>query len=692
MTGSALDEALKSEIQQGYRSWLAARSFRARRGQREMIAQVARTLTGPAPRVVAVEAGTGTGKTAGYCLPAIPIARHLGKTVVISTATVALQEQVVLRDLPDLKHHSGLEFHFALAKGRGRYVCLKRLDDRLRYDGQQEIPLFETLSEDSTALYQAMLEAFNDKRWNGELDSWSDGVEPRLWRQVTTDHRGCTNARCSFFRQCPFFRARTALDGVDVIVANHDLVLADLSLGGGAVLPEPEDTIYILDEAHHLPDKTQQHFAASARLAATAAWFDTVNSLLGSMAQRFARPDELLALATRMADKAAQAQQGLRAMLDAAQELAFVARDETLEIHRFPLGDVPQALSASAAEALGPVREVALDLEKTHALLQDVLAGEVHWQNSHEAEDWLPVVGQQQSRALAVVDLLRDYSGDAAADGMYARWANRSDNDVELVSAPIEPGHLLRQHLWERCFAAVCTSATLTALGSFRRFFDRAGLDADVASLCIASPFDFPNIATFTVPAMASDPRDFQAHSREVAERLPGLLSGDVSALVLFTSWRQLNEVRRLLPEELAAQMRFQGDSAKQAMLEAHRQAVDRGEASYLVGLASFAEGVDLPDDYCRHVIMVKLPFAVPEDPLDQAMAEWAESRGRNPFFDIAVPDAALRLVQACGRLIRHEGDHGRITLLDRRILTQRYGRALLDSLPPYRMDLGAGA
>jgi ATP-dependent DNA helicase DinG len=124
-------------------------------------------------------------------------------------------------------------------------------------------------------------------------------------------------------------------------------------------------------------------------------------------------------------------------------------------------------------------------------------------------------------------------------------------------------------------------------------------------------------------------------------------------------------------------------------MLDDHRAAVDRGETSYLVGLASFAEGVDLPDDYCRHVVVVKLPFAVPEDPLDQAMAEWAESQGRNPFFDIAVPDAALRLVQACGRLIRHEGDYGRITLLDRRILTQRYGRALLDSLPPYRMELG---
>ncbi len=692
MTSAVLDDALKAEIQQGYRAWLAAREFRARRGQRQMIAQVARTLTGEAPRLLVVEAGTGTGKTAGYCLPAIPIARALGKRMVISTATVALQEQVVLRDLPDLKRHSGIAFEFALAKGRGRYVCLKRLDDRLRYDGQHEIPLFESDAGDATPLYQSMLEAFADRRWNGELDSWPEGVDERTWRQVTTDHRGCTKARCSYFRQCPFFRARTALDGVDVIVANHDLVLADLSLGGGAVLPDPEDTVYVLDEAHHLPDKTQQHFASALRLGATGGWFDAVNSQLGSMAQRFARPDELLAIVTRVAGKALLAQERIKALQAAAGELTFAPRDDVQETHRFPHGTVPEALSRAAADAIEPLAEVAADLDRVHDLLEEVLAGDLHWQSAHEAEDWLPVVGQQQGRAQAAVALLRDYAGGDHLEGVYARWANRSEHDLELVSAPIEPGHLLRMHLWERCFAAICTSATLTALGSFQRFFDRAGLAAEATSLCIASPFDFPRIATFTVPQMRSDPRDFQAHSQEVAELLPALLEDDVSALVLFTSWRQLNEVRRQLPDDFMARLKIQGDGSKQALLDAHREAVDRGEPSYLVGLASFAEGVDLPDDYCRHVVIVKLPFAVPDDPLDQAMAEWAEAQGRNPFFDISVPDAALRLVQACGRLIRHEADYGRITLLDRRVLTQRYGRALLASLPPYRFELGAEA
>jgi ATP-dependent DNA helicase DinG len=688
MNAAVLDEALKGEIQRAYSAWLTARGFRARRGQRDMIAQVARTLTGDAPRIAVIEAGTGTGKTAGYCLPAIPVARSLGKTVVLSTATVALQEQVMLRDLPDLEQHTGIEFDFALAKGRGRYLCLKRLDDRLRHDGPAQIPLLETVSEDAAGVYQAMLEAFADKRWDGELDSWPDRVEDSHWRQVTTDHRGCTNNRCGYFRQCPFFKARARLEGVDVIVANHDLVLADLALGGGVVLPDPEDCIYVLDEAHHLPDKTQQHFAASARLGATAAWFDTVNTLLGTLTQRFARPDVLVDIAARVAGRAEEAQQSLRELLGAAQTLTFVPRDESLEIHRFALGEVPGSLRDAAAQSVTPVRDLGDDLQRVHALLTEVLAGDLHWQNAHEAEDWLPLLGQQQTRALGVLALLEDYAGCAGRSGVHARWANRSEHDVELVSAPIEPGALLREHLWDRCFGALCTSATLTALGTFQRFFDRAGLDAATIALRIPSPFDFPRIASFHVPAMRSDPRDFAAHSREVAELLPALVADDRSALVLFTSWRQLNEVRRLLPADFEAALRVQGDAAKQALIDAHRQAVDAGERSILVGLASFAEGLDLPDDYCRHVIIVKLPFAVPEDPLDQAMAEWAEARGKNAFFDISVPDAALRLVQACGRLIRHEGDFGRITLLDRRIVTQRYGRALLDSLPPYRLEL----
>lgn len=689
MGSELLTSALKDDIQRAYRGWLEGRGFRPRRGQRDMIAAVARALTGPEPRHLVVEAGTGTGKTAGYCLPVIPIARALGKRVVISTATVALQEQVVLRDLPDLAATSGLRFSYALAKGRGRYVCLKRLDDRLRGDAQTGIPFLDLPEVDGHSVWQAMLEAFGSRAWDGELDTWSAGVDDATWHSVTTDHRGCTNSRCSFFRQCPFFKARAALDDVDVVVANHDLVLADLALGGGAVLPEPEETVYVFDEAHHLPDKTRQHFGAGTRLLAAIAWLDAVTGTLGTLAQRFDRPAVLVDLATRVGADAAVAQAALRALHGLAEALEFQPRDDNLETCRFPLGEVPTALADSAAEAVAPITAVATALERALGLLQDVLAGDLAWPGGHEAEDWLPPIGQQLARAGAIRTLLADYAGLSGAEGVQARWVNRHELDLELVSAPIEPGRLLQGHLWSRAFAAVATSATLTAEGRFDRFLEQSGLsDPAPTALRIPSPFDYPAIATFVVPRMRTEPRDAAAHSEEIAALLPGLLEHDPGALVLFTSWRQLRDVVRRQPADLLARMKIQGDGSKQALLVAHRAAVDAGAQSVLVGLASFAEGVDLPDDYCRHVIIAKLPFAVPDDPVDQAMAEWAEAQGRNAFFDISVPDAALRLVQACGRLIRHEGDHGRITLLDRRIVTKRYGRVLLDSLPPYRFVL----
>ncbi len=685
---SALSQELKDEIQTAYRSWLASRGFRARRGQREMIASIARTLTSAAPRLNVIEAGTGTGKTAAYCLAAVPIGKALDKTVVISSATVALQEQVVLRDLPDLKASSGLEFSFALAKGRGRYLCLKRLDDRLRYSGSSDVPLFEELVDhgDDADTCRSLLQAFSEKRWDGELDSWPEALEPETWRSVTTDHRGCTNNKCSYFKQCPFFKARGRLDGVDVIVANHDLVLADLNLGGGAVLPEPEEVIYIVDEAHHLPQKTQQHFSVNARIASTRSWLDNVNKVIGTLTQRFGRPDALTNVATRTADHTARASAGVELLGAAARELPFEQRDERVATCRFRLGEADPDIVTAAGELLSVFRDVSNDIDSAYELLQQAFQGEIHWDNAFEAEDWLPAVGQLKTRAVATEALLEDY---AAADGAgsYARWANRMDDDVELVSAPIEPGALLERALWSRAFAAVCTSATLTAVGRFDRFLERSGLDG-CATLRIPSPFDFPRIATLAVPDMGAEPGDFAAHSAEVAERLPGLLGPEHSGLVLFTSWRQMFAVLELCDAPLRERLKVQGEGSKQSLIEAHRADVDAGEQSVLFGLASFAEGVDLPDDYCRHVVIVKLPFAVPDDPLDQAMAEWAENRGRNAFYDISVPDAALKLVQACGRLIRHEGDWGRITLLDRRIITRRYGRDLIDSLPPYRLEV----
>ena len=694
---SSLTDELKARIQSAYSAWLESRGFRARRGQREMIAHIARAFAGEPPRMVAIEAGTGTGKTAAYCLAAIPIAQALEKTLVIASATVALQEQIVERDLPDLAEGSGLEFNFVLAKGRGRYLCVKRLDQILNGGKQQELGLSDASVVDHSLVWRQMMRDFGEGCWNGELDTWEAGVEEAAWRSVTTDHRGCTNRKCAFFAQCPFFTARQALSDADVIVANHDLLLTDYAFGGGVVLPAPESSMLVIDEAHHLPDKTQRHFALNARLAATATWADQVNALVGTLAQRMGRPAVLERMAKGMVAECEALKAGIEALGVMAAQLPFIDRyqvgNSPSEVWRFPHGQVDPGLAEAAGLGAAPLTRINAALVEIQELLRKALDGGLDWPNPLEAEDWLAPVGQAQARAAAVRALLEDYSqasDGGSAQGRMARWASRSEQDVELVSAPIEPGQLLGEHLWSRCYAAVATSATLTALGRFERFFERAGL-GDAQGVRISSPFDYPNIAVLSVPRMDTDPRDVEAHTGEVAELLPELLALEPSALVLFTSWRQMNKVRDALGGDAVMEaVQFQGDRSKQAMLKRHHRRVDAGEPSYLMGLASFAEGVDLPGDYCRHVIVVKLPFAVPDDPVDQAIAELAESQGRNPFMEITVPDAALKLVQACGRLIRDDNDHGRITLLDKRVLTKRYGQALLDSLPPFRRELGS--
>ena len=254
-----LDDSIKQQIQEAYRQFLSSRSMKPRYGQRLMIAHIARCLAGikrnqeaqrsGGDHLCVVEAGTGTGKTLAYALAAIPVAAQCRKTLVISTATVALQEQILYRDLPDILQHSGLNFSVSLAKGRRRYLCLSKLDQLISGAVAQTLPLYpdEAMSspdDTSLALYSDFLRALTSGQWDGDRGNWASVVDEAQWAPVTTDHAQCTGRRCSHVRQCSFFRARESLTQADVVVANHDLVLADLALGGGVILPPPEEAIF----------------------------------------------------------------------------------------------------------------------------------------------------------------------------------------------------------------------------------------------------------------------------------------------------------------------------------------------------------------------------------------------------------------------------------------------------------------
>jgi len=704
-----LTEELKGSIREAYNAIVENKGLSPRWGQRQMIAEIANTLArippggGPAeePAVCVIEAGTGTGKTIAYAVAAIPMAQALGRRLVVATATVALQEQFVNKDLPDIREASGLSFSFALAKGRRRYICLSKLD-RLLVPGEESTSLLELYPDDLTAaadddagpVYSAMLDALGRGEWDGDRDNWPDSVPEAVWFPVTTDHSQCTGRRCPNIGQCSFFRARDALQTADIIVTNHDLALADLALGGGAILPPPEESIYVFDEGHHLPDKALSHFSGFCRLHTTAAWLRDSGKSLAQAAPVLAPIDgidKLLQGLPPTMDEAAeglqQAEQVVAALFDPDEQ-----GDGDEQVVRFPHGEVPGDLRHVAATLAGQFDKLTRSLGRLESLLEDALDDDFAGLDKTAVETWHFNIGAMLGRAEGALALWQDYAAGGGEDPPRARWirllGNGGQFGFDLRCSPVLAADILADCLWSRAAGVVVTSATMTALGTFNRFTLHSGAPEGTNYKVVASPFDYAS-ASFTVPPMDCDPGDARAHTAALVEQLPAVLDPGEGSLVLFSSRRQMLDVYRELHGEFDGGILMQGDYSKQEILRRHRAAIDAGDGSVIFGLASFAEGVDLPGDYCRHVVIAKIPFAVPDSPLEAALAEWVEVQGRNAFMEISVPDAALRLVQASGRLLRTETDTGRVTLMDRRILTRRYGRAILDSLPPFRRELG---
>lgn len=728
-----LTDEVKKTVQTAYREILERKSLTPRHGQRLMIAEIAKSLASipPAvdedpesagdgegsvssqadstpPPICVIEAGTGTGKTLAYVLGTLPLAQALGKKVVLATATVALQEQIIHKDLPDIKAHSGLEFSYTLAKGRGRYLCLSRLDMLLQdNDSQQAMQeLFgDILEQPDTAhnreLYQEMLDKVSSGEWQGDRDDWDGIVSDADWKPLTVEAGQCAGQKCSNFSRCCFYKAREEVQKVDCVVANHDLVLVDLALGGGAILPAPEDSIYIFDEAHHLPIKSNGHFACVGRLQGTRQWLDNCTKTLTRLGA-----DTLLGEQSQIRHLQAPATESLAAVSEQLGLLVpmFEQIADELEAdagaggqdgarHTFKLGVVPDEIRALSGELGKRFSRLQIHISDIANQLKRDMEGADSLQARQRAEHWFPLLGGMANRAEGAQKLWLSFARkDPDRQAPWARWLSLVElgggSDIQLACSPVLAADALQDNLWERCAGAVLTSATLSALGNFDVLAMRAGLPAHTVYHRIASPFDYNAAARFIVPRVGCDPGDSVAHTRAIIRLLPQLINKPEASLMLFSSRRQMQEVLDGMDREWREIILCQDDYQKTQLLRFHRERVDRGETSVIFGLASFAEGVDLPGKYCEHVLIAKLPFAVPNDPIEGTLAEWLEQQGRNPFMTLAVPEAALRLVQASGRLLRSESDRGCITLFDERIVNRRYGQAILDSLPPFRREI----
>jgi ATP-dependent DNA helicase DinG len=360
--------------------------------------------------------------------------------------------------------------------------------------------------------------------------------------------------------------------------------------------------------------------------------------------------------------------------------------------YRFPLGRVDDEI-ASASAGLMTAFDRLSGMAETMAQFVEYQLEDTAPADREPVEQWLSVITAMASRLEAAKLLWSNFSV-GSLDPPFARWVRFTTTgqvegmEIQLSSHPVSVSDLLEDALWSRCAGAVVTSATISVGSDFSNFQQRSGIAEGNRFVSLASPFRYQEKAVLQIPKMVSDPGDADAHTLEIAEMLPSLLAEDQGSLVLFTSWRQMLRVYDEVDAQFCDRVLMQGDRSKIEMLRRHRARVDEGEPSCLFGLASFAEGVDLPGDYCSHVVIAKIPFSVPDDPVDATLSEWVEDRGGNAFYQVMLPNAALRVVQAAGRLLRTESDSGTVTILDRRLVTRRYGRVILDALPPFRRDI----
>lgn len=660
-------------------------NFSNRSSQNKMIAEISKTLMGEYPDsnpIICVEAPTGTGKTMAYLVSCLPIAKALKKKLIIASANVALQEQILNKDIVEATKYSSVDFEFALAKGRSRYVCIRNLinlteessnsnalfEDALLWDEKPTKTDLDNLSE--------MAENYSSKSWSGEIDDLESPPDHSLWQKIACNRFTCNSKNCEFYNDCSFFKARKKASNSDVIIANHDLVLADI-INGNNVLPDVEDCIFIFDEAHHLSQKALSHFSIGG---STEFMKTSIRQSQGSIEQiiKITKTKSLDSYIEKV-------DESIKDLIDLLSELEF--KDDTF---LFSILGVPKEITNITKELF----------VLFNSAYNDFCHYKEHWDefiktnkiDQVTSDNINNIVGQNNQNLSSILSLLSTFNQTQDHEKPpLSNWINQSrlankKLNYQLNSAKIDVSSSLNNMIWSKAAGVVLTSATLTALGSFNRLNQQIGLNPDENQyLRLASPFDHKSVE-FIVGKIKSSPTNTFEHTQEVAQQLIKRIDPQSASLVLFASNNQMQEVADLIEKSINCPLLIQGEFSKKNILEKHIQNRSNGKGSIIFGLDSFAEGVDLKGDNLNHVFISKLRFSVPTSPIEMTTQSYLESMNRNAFMEISLPDASLRLIQACGRLIRTETDSGTITIFDNRLINKFYGKLLLKALPEYNV------
>ena len=613
----------------------ALKDFKPRAQQIEMAQAIANAME--TQQVLIAEAGTGTGKTFAYLVPAL----LLGGKVIISTGTKTLQDQLFDRDIPLVRNALKVPVNIALLKGRANYVCHYYLE-RAQHEGR-----FMS-RHDVHSLHEIV--AFAKRTHTGDKAELSSVSETSpVWSQVTSTRDNCLGQDCAFHRDCFVLKARKAALDADIVVVNHHLFFADVMLrdeGSGELLPACNTVIF--DEAHQLPEVATLFFGESVSTA------------------------QLLELARDTRVEALSAAKDFEALSEAADDLEKVTRDLRLVFP--PLSGAISRIQASALRQHKEFLPGLTKLTETFEQFNEIL--ETQAERSEGLKNCL-------ARALEITARLNRWRDEA--DLNQVRWAELFSQSVQLNAAPLEIAEIFQRQLASYPKAWIFTSATLAVRNDFKHYQNEMGL-GDAVTHAWGSPFAFEEQALLYVPPNMPEPNSPGYTEAVVNAALPVIKAAGGCTFLLFTSLRAMNEARDRLQQLFAEQnlkypLLVQGDKPKAELLTRFREL---GNA-VLIGSHSFWEGVDVKGEALSVVIIDKLPFSPPDDPVVAARIEALNKQGRSAFMEYQLPEAIITLKQGAGRLIRDETDRGVLMICDPRLISKGYGRRIWQSLPPMK-------
>ena len=637
-----------------------------------------------------VEAGTGTGKSFAYLIPAAIWALQNNKRVVISTNTINLQDQLIKKDIPDLCQALNLDLRAAVLKGRSNYLCPRRLE-AMRHRGPNTVDEMRVLAK--VLVWQSQ----SDSGDRSEINL-NGPTERDIWMRLSAEDESCKPETCQVKGAggCPFFRARQIAAASHLLVVNHALLLSDVA-AGNRVLPEYD--YLIVDEGHHLESATTSALSFRCTqidvLRLLRELGGTSSGTLGYMLTLFhdaLRPSELAAahqIIQRATDLLFRLEHCYKEFYSMIAEFMTDQRDG-----RPVSGYGQQERIQNATRTLPAWTNVELAWEEVHEttglllkLLDEIYkrGGEAKKDGPQELEDALDSLSNAYRRVEETNTQVNAMVTGPRADFVYWVELQANNYQITLHIAPLHIGSMMEKYLWHEKASVILTSATLTANEGFDYLRNRLSAE-DADELQLGSPFDYESSALLYLPNDIPEPSDANGHQKAVEQALIRLSKATGGRLLaLFTSYAQLRRTSTSITPALAEAgiiVYEQGEGASaNTLLEAFRDA----DKAVLLGTRSFWEGVDIPGDALSVLAIVKLPFEVPTDPIVAARSETCE----DPFNEYQMPEAILRFRQGFGRLIRTQSDRGVVAILDRRILTKRYGRTFLESLPTCKMQVG---